>query len=121
MIEVIVTIVISAIALSVVMPLLSRVFLRSHEPRVQLRDSSELHTVMENMVASLQTNRLTSLQAAVGAEGGLLNDRITVVRNRFVGFTGNVESASPTTNTLLKITLKNALGEEATRLFVEAR
>ncbi len=122
LIEVIVTIVISAIALAAVVPLLGAVFMRSHEPHGQLRDGAELHSAMENLVARhLPGNGidLESLRTAVGAEGSSPADGLTVVHNRYVSFVGGVESGTPATNTLLKVTLANGLGERLSRLFAE--
>ncbi len=119
LLEVVVAIVIIALALAAVVPLLSQVFMRSYEQPVQLRDAVDLHSAMEDLVASQGTNTLATLHAATGAEGSLLNGRFTVVHNRYVTFTGGAEGGSPAFNTLLKITLRNALGEQLTRLFAE--
>jgi len=122
LIEVIVTIVISAIALAAVVPLLGSVFMRANEPYAQLRDGTELHSAMENLVAlQLPANALDleSLHTDVGAEGSSPADGLTVVHNRYVSFAGGVESDTSATNTLLKVTLGNRLGERLSRLFAE--
>lgn len=119
LLEVVVTIVLSALAMAAVVPLLSQVFMRSHEPRIQLREAFDLHAAMENLVALKETNTLTQLHTLAGGEGSLYGGRFTVVHNRFVTFTGYTEGGTPTTNNLLKITLRNALGEQTSRLFAE--
>ncbi len=120
LIEVVVTIVISAIALAAIVPLLGQVFLRSYEPRAQLREAVELHSAMENLSALQPTMGLVQFRNQVGAEGGLYAGRFTVVHNRYVTFSGSTEGGVPATNNLLKVTLRNALGEELSRLFAEA-
>lgn len=118
LIEIIVTIVISAIALAAVLPLLDRVFLRSHEPRILLHGGLDLQSSMEDLVA-WHTNGLESLRAYVGPEGGLYppDTRFNVVNNRYIAFSDHVESATVSSNNLLKITLQAASGETLTRLF----
>ena len=120
LLEVIAAIVVSSIALAAVVPLLGRIFTLSHEPRVQLRDGVDLHAAMEDLVALQWTNRADVVQAAVGAEGGTYAGRLTVVHNRYVTFTGGVEGGTPSTNNLLKVTLRNPLGEQLSRLFAGA-
>jgi prepilin-type N-terminal cleavage/methylation domain-containing protein len=120
LVELVAAIVISALALAAVLPLMDRVFLRSHEPRLQLRDGLELHAAMEDLVAR-HTNRLEGLRQHVGPEGALLLDgRFTVVDNHYVSFTpGRVEQADALHTNLLKITLRGDGGEQVTRLFTE--
>jgi prepilin-type N-terminal cleavage/methylation domain-containing protein len=114
LIEVVVTIVIAAIAVAALLPFLSDVFLRSHEPRVQLVEAMELHAAMESLVAR-HTNRLDVFHQAVGPEGTLVDGRFLLVENRYTGFDGGQEYGSNTN--LLKITLENTLGERVTRFF----
>ena len=114
LIEVVVTIVIAAIAVAALLPFLSDVFLRSHEPRVQLVEAMELHAAMESLVAR-HTNRLDVFHQAVGPEGTLVDGRFLLVENRYTGFAGGQEYGSNTN--LLKITLENTLGERVTRFF----
>ncbi len=116
LIELIVTLVIAALALAAVIPFLGSVFLRSHEPRLLLHDALDLQMAMEDVVG-LHTNGLQQLHQQVGAEGSLFENRFRVIENRYIAFDGNTESGSPSTNNLLKITLQNTLGENLTRLF----
>lgn len=118
LVELIVTIVILAIVMASVIPFLGRVFARSYEPRVQLTNAVDMQSSMEDMIAA-QTNRLAELHQLVGPEGGAWEGRFTVVENRYVRFVGGAEAGSPTTNSLLKVTLQNELGERITRLFAE--
>jgi prepilin-type N-terminal cleavage/methylation domain-containing protein len=115
LIEVVVTIIIGAIALVAILPFLGQVFLRSYEPRADLRDAMDLQAAMEMLVA-VHTNDLETLYQHVGPEGSAYEGRFTVVERRFVDFPGNVESVT-TNRYLLKITLENDLGEQVSRLF----
>lgn len=120
LIEVIVTIVIMAIALAAALPLLDRVFLQSHEPRVLLHGGLDLYATMEDLVA-WHTNSLEDLRGYVGSEGGAypVDTRFVVVDNHYVAFPGNLESATVASNNLLKVTLQAASGERLTRIFTE--
>ena len=118
LIEVIVAIILSAIALAAILPMLDRVFQLSHEPRTTLQDGLSLQTAMDELVAwdAAHSNDPALLQAHVQAAGGTFMGQ-TVATNRFVAFVNGAESAAPATNNLLKITLRNRLGESVTRLF----
>jgi prepilin-type N-terminal cleavage/methylation domain-containing protein len=118
MIELIATIVLSAIAMAALLPLLSQTFLRSFEPRQQLRDGLVLHTAMEELVAR-NTNDLEQLRQFVGVEGSTYRGLFTVQANRYITFVANAESVNTVSNNLLKITLRTPLGESLTRLFTE--
>lgn len=115
MIEVIVAIVISALAMAAILPFLGDVFLFAHEPRLQLRDASELQATLEDLIA-FHTNGLEQLRLEIGTEGQLYRGRFRVVDNHYTAFAGGME-APPATNNLLKVTLQNSLGESLTRLF----
>lgn len=117
LIELILTITLVAIALAAVVPFLGGAFTRSAEPRTQLLEAMDLQSGMEDIVAlQAQSVTLPQLRTLVGPEGGTWNEHLVVVENRFVGFAGGAES-SPATNSLLKVTLENGLGERITRLF----
>ncbi|HMO04897.1 MAG TPA: type II secretion system protein [Kiritimatiellia bacterium] len=118
LIEVIATLLLSAIAFAALLPFLDRVFLQSHEPRVQLQQAMNLQSAMENLVAT-HTNTLENLRTRIGAAGTSAGDQVTVTENRYITFTGGLESGTPTSNNLLKVTLQNALGEQVTRIFTE--
>lgn len=118
LVEVVVTIILSALAMAAVLPFLGEVFMRSYEPRIQLSQALGLQSAMEDMVA-LHTNRLAELKQVVGSEGGRWEEAYTVVENRYVHFVSGQEASGPPTNSLLKITLRNPLGEWMTRLFAE--
>ncbi len=119
LIEVVITIVISALALAAIVPLLGRLFTSSHEPPAQLREAVELHAAMENLSALQPTLTLSQFSNTIGPEGDLYANRFTIIHNRYVTFTGNTEGGTPATNSLLKVTLRNALGEDLSRLFAE--
>ena len=118
LIELIVTIVVAALAMAAVIPFLGDVFLRSHEPGVQLHAALELQTAMENLLAG-HTGSLGDLYNQVGPEGSYLSDGVRLVEKRYVEFTGAAESEAGAETGLLKIRLENSLGESATRLFTE--
>lgn len=117
LIEVIVAIVLSAIALAAILPMLDKVFLLSHEPRTTLQAGLNLQSAIEELVAwdAAHSNTPALVQAHVGSVGGTFMGQ-TVAFNGFTAFSGGSEVA-PTTNNLLKITLRNPLGETVTRLF----
>ena len=116
LIEVIVTIVIAAVALAAIVPFLGDVFLRSHEPRMQLNAAMDLQSAMEELVA-WHTADLQSFHQQVGHEGDLWKGRFVVVENHFVEFTAGGQETESDVPRLLKVTLQNELGESITRLF----
>lgn len=118
LIELIVTIVVAALAMAAVIPFLGDVFLRSHEPGVQLHAALELQTAMENLLAG-HTGSLEDLYNQIGPEGSFLSDGVRLVEKRYVEFNGNVESEAEAESGLLKIRLENSLGESTTRLFTD--
>ena len=125
LIEVVVAIVLSAIAMAAILPMLDRVFLLSHEPRTTLQDGLDLQTAMDglvtlhdshfNNVAWLKDNLAVHLPAGIG---------VVVSNTHYVEFTiigdGRGRERLPgsvTATNLLKVTLQNSRGERATRLF----
>ncbi len=114
LIEVVVAIVLSAIALAAILPMLDRVFQLSHEPRTTLQDGLSLQAAMDELVFlhEAHTNNLAWLYGHVGAEF----QGQAVVDKYYLAFANGVETAAATNN-LLKIVLRNAQGETATRLF----
>ncbi len=118
LIEVVATLVLTALAFLALLPFLDQVFLRSHEPRVQLQQAMNLQSAMENLVTS-HTNSLENLRTRIGSAGSAVGGGVTVSENQYITFTGGLESGSPSSNNLLKVTLRNTLGEEVTRIFTE--
>ncbi len=118
LIEIIVAILLSAIAMAALLPMLDRVFLLSHEPRTTLQNGLDLQGAMDELVAWdwAHTNRPDLLHAYLPAAGGSFMDQI-VVENRFIVLTNGLESPPAAHTNLLKVTLQNPLGETATRLF----
>lgn len=117
LIEVIVTIVISAVAMVAILPLLGNVFMKSYEPRIWMNEGLALQSAIENLVAG-HTNSLGSLKSLVGSPGGTYLG-LMVQDNTYIEFSGAQENPTTTTN-LLKITLQNTTtGETVTRLFAE--
>jgi prepilin-type N-terminal cleavage/methylation domain-containing protein len=118
LVEVIVTLVLFSLVMAAVLPFLGKVFARSYEPRMQLHQSLGLQSAMEDVI-TCQTNRLAELKQLIGSEGGTWRGEYTVEENRYVHFISAQEAGSPATNSLLKVTLRNTLGERVTRLFAE--
>jgi prepilin-type N-terminal cleavage/methylation domain-containing protein len=116
LIEVIVTLVLSAIAMAALVPFMGRVFLLSHETGAQLQGGLDIRSAMEDLVAR-NTNAVERIRVRVGAQGGTYLGQFVVVDNRYVAFPGNAESVVVSTNNLLKVTLRNPQGETLTRLF----
>lgn len=120
LIEVIVAIVLSAVAMAAILPFLGNVFLQSHEPRTQLDAGLALQTAMERIVVRFATNDLATLRAQVVSEVAGYPGPIGVTTNAYIQFdAGGQEIAAGGSNTLLKIALQNALGETVTRIFAE--
>lgn len=123
LIEVIVAIILSAIAMTAILPMLDRVFQLSHEPRTTLQAGLSLQAAMDGLVTlhEAHSNDLRWLKANAKDH---LPPGIGVAMNYNVEFTNGVNGIgrekppyAVTTTNLLKITLTNALGERATRLF----
>lgn len=120
LLELILVIVVGALVMASFIPFLGQVFLRSRDPSSQLHDTLELRTAMEN-IATLHTGSLQALHELAGEEGRVMDDGIVLMANRFITFDSQQESDAPGEYGLLKITLRNALGETVTRLFSERR
>ena len=125
LIEVIVALVLAAIAMAAILPMLDRVFQLSHEPRTTLQDGLDLQAAMDglvtlheahfNDVAWLKNNLAAHLPSGIG---------VVMSNTHYVEFTiigdGRGRERLPgsvTATNLLKVTLQNSLGERATRLF----
>ena len=117
LIEVIVAIVLAAIAMAAILPLLGTVFMASHEPLTQMNEGIALQKAMEDLVV-WHTNGLERLRTHVGTEGGTYSN-FAVQHNRYVDFAGGSEAPAGTNN-LLKVTLRNSQGEFITRLFARS-
>ncbi len=119
LIEVVVTIIISAIAMAAILPFLGQVFLLSHEPRTTLQAELALQSAMESLVGwdASRRNDPALLQSYVSSHGGTYSGQ-TVVANVFVTFTNGTESFTPSHPHILKVSLASPLtGERVTRLF----
>ncbi len=121
LIEVMVTIVLAALALASIVPIMRPAFMRSHDAPMLLQDALDLHSAMENLASRQETSTLAEIQTLVGSEGSLYRGRFAVVHNRFVAFTGHTEAGPPSTNNLLRVTLASSrTGEQLTRHFAES-
>ena len=119
LIELIITLVIASILAAMFLPYLGRTFARSHLPLIWLKDAYSLQSVMENILAS-HTGTLADLSTAIGPERTSQDNafgKYDVAQNRYIGFdAGGNETGSPATNTMLKVSVRNELGEVLTRI-----
>jgi prepilin-type N-terminal cleavage/methylation domain-containing protein len=108
LIEVIIAIVVSAIAMSAILPFLGRVFQLSHEPRTSLQSGLSLQAAMEHLVAfdMANTNNPLLVQSYLHAHGGVYSGQV-VAANTFIAFTNGFESTTPAALNLLKVSLRN--------------
>jgi|GEM_PF-2097757 prepilin-type N-terminal cleavage/methylation domain-containing protein len=123
LIEVIVAIVLSTIAMAAILPFLGNVFMKSYEPRTQMDEGLALQSAMENLVVwhhESNTNpadpdKLEALREYVRTN---LPDGIVALRTNYVAYAGQAETAT-TNRSLLSVTLANSLGESTSRLFAK--
>lgn len=116
LIEVIVAMVVSAIAMAAILPFLGRVFQLGHEPRTSLQAGLDLQTAMERLVAwdMAQGHDPLALQAHIGAG---TYDGQRVLENNFVAYRNGVETATADRE-LLKVVLQSPGTQETMeRLF----
>ena len=122
LVEVIVAIVLSTIAMAAILPLLGTVFMASHEPLTQMVDGLALQSAMEELVAWNQAHSLPDLMNKAKPEGAYYDqtNEITTVHNRFLVMAANnvfSNAVLVTETNLLIITIRNKWGETASRLF----
>ena len=118
LIEVIVSIVITAILATLLVTMMGSALTRSADPVLVLRNAYDLQKVIENMTAG--TNGLSVRKTSIGAEGGSYSNSYgayQVVNNRYIQFSGNAEVSGGTN--ILKVTIKNAGGDTLTRLLFQ--
>ena len=121
LIEVIVALLLVGIAAAIMATYISQSLNRVNRPRETISSAFFLHAVMENIVARHDVlGDLSDLSAEIGAESSAADNNFGVYQvqhNRYVDFNGgNVEFASAS-NALLKVSIRNELGETLTRLF----
>jgi len=128
LLELVVTLAVIAIVASAALTYVGTAFERSADPAVRLETTQSLHAVMASVNHAHGTTYATDLaglSAAIGSEGSDQSNAYGsyhVVRNRYIKFTGGVEAdivAGVDPETLLKVTLSNALNETVTMLFAE--
>ncbi|MDI6726768.1 MAG: prepilin-type N-terminal cleavage/methylation domain-containing protein [Smithellaceae bacterium] len=125
LIEVIVTLTITAILGVVVYQYLGSSFLKSSEPYFRLGKAFSLRRIAENMTADYLHNytaNLPGLSAKIANPQSSKYGDCTVVENKYIRFnaTTNAEEneTDPTKQKLLKVTIKNDQGETITMVFV---
>jgi type II secretory pathway pseudopilin PulG len=124
LVEVIFALVLIAVAGAMLVTLVSRSSTQVNRPRETLSEALSLQSVMENIVArDAVLGDLSVLSAEIGSEGSAANNSFgvyDVLHNRFVEFDGaNQEVVAVTTTNLLKVSIRDNLGETITRLFSE--
>ncbi len=124
LIEVILALVLIAIAGAMLATLVSRSTTQVNRPRETLGAAFSLQAVMENIVARhIVLGNLGALSAEIGSEGSTPDNDFgvyEVLHNRYIAFDGgNQEVLATVTNNLLKISIRDNLGETITRLFME--
>jgi prepilin-type N-terminal cleavage/methylation domain-containing protein len=123
LVEIIVALVLIAIAGAILTTLISRTAIRMNRPRVQLREAFALQAVMENLVAHHKDlDDLALLSDQIGDEGADVANQFgsyQVVDNHLVTFDGDDAEVASATNSLLKVSIRNPLGETLSRLFTE--
>ncbi len=130
LIEIIVTLVIAAVVGTGLVQYLGTSLTKSSVPIQRLRQALDLQKVMENITADYRenyTSDLSGLSGEIGeGEGEKTNDYGTyfVVDNDFISFnqvgtstTYNEDEVGTSPPTLLKVTIKNDLGDILTTLF----
>lgn len=124
LIEVIIAIIVMAILGTVAVSYLGTSLTNSSLPITNIKQSCALQTVMENITADYKANfmsNLSGLSAAIGS-GNQSNGygQYTVVDNKFIQFNSSgqeIAGLSTDARPLLKVSIKNSLGEILTVLF----
>lgn len=126
LIEIIITLVISGILGAVLFSYFGKTFTSSSNSVIRLSKAYSLQQAVENITADYlknYTTNLVPLKTNIGAEVTTQNNsygQYYVVNNRYIKFVSQTEAVDDTgANNLLKVTLKNDLGEILTVLFVK--
>ncbi|MDD5435833.1 MAG: type II secretion system protein [Nitrospira sp.] len=126
LIEVILTLVIAGILGAMLYSYFGTSFTASSNPVIRLNKAFKLQQIMENITADYlknYTTNLTTLKTNIGAESTDQNNaygQYYVVNNRYIKFVSQTEAVDDTgANNLLKVTVKNDLGEILTVLFAK--
>lgn len=121
LIEIIITLVITAIFGAAMYSYFGTSITKSAVPLIRLQQSSQLQMVMENIVADYKknyTSDLNGLQTKIGS--GNDYGQYTVVKNGFIKFVSNSEQDATGSDpkSLLKVTIKSSnTGETLTVIF----
>ncbi|MBI5194618.1 MAG: prepilin-type N-terminal cleavage/methylation domain-containing protein [Nitrospirae bacterium] len=126
LIEIIITLVISGMLGAVLYSYFGKTFTSSSNPVVRLNKAFNHQQVMENITADYlknYTTNLVTLKTNIGAEATNQNNsygQYYVINNRYIKFAGQTEATDDTgANNLLKVTIRNDLGEILTVLFAK--
>lgn len=128
LLELVVTLTVVAIVASAALTYVGAAFERSADPAVKLEATHSLHAAMsriDHAHTATYAGDLAGLTGSIGAEGTSQDNSYGayyVVRNRYVKFVSGVESDIVTgvdPETLLSVTIRNALGETVVMLFAE--
>ena len=121
LIEVIVALLLMAIAAAIMVTYISHSLNRVHRPRETITSVFSIHAVMENIVDRHDVlGDLSDLSAEIGAESSAADNDFGVYQvkhNRYVDFDGANSEFTSASNALLKVSIRNEFGETLTRLF----
>ena len=121
LVEVIVALVLIGVVAAVATTFISNSMTQVHRPRETLSAAFSIQAVMENVVARhAALGDLSDLSAEIGPENSSANNSLGIYQvqhNRFIAFNNSNDEISTTTNSLLKVSIQNDLGEKITRLF----
>jgi len=122
LIEVILTIIIAAIAGSMLVAYVNKSMIRSSQPLRWLDAGLTLNKIMENITSDYNNNPdITALSASVGGVGPQTNayGTYTVVQNSYIEFDGGGNEIADTTDPceMLKVTISDDTGQKFTSLF----
>ena len=121
LLEVIVSVVITAILGSLLLTMMRNPLTASSNPVLSLKNAYNLQKVMENMASF--TNGLPSLTSSIGAEGSSQSNTsygvYQVVYNRYIQFSGSTNAETSGGTNILKVTIKDTSGDRLTRIFCQ--
>jgi len=123
LVEVIITLVVSAIVGTMLVSVLGTSMTKSSEPIFRIQKSFALHQVMENFITAYEkyyAGDLPSLQESIEKNPDNKYGEYTIVENKFIKFVSSVEednTGDTKTQSLLKVTIKNGNNETLTYIF----
>jgi len=129
LIEIIVALIVLAIAAAMMVPFFGKALTQSPLPLVNLQKATSLQTVMENIVSDSDSFLFNGKKSGPTscADLGTLQTNITnklygtynIVQNSFISFdaSNNEQNQTCAQSAILKVTIKDTTGETLTSLF----